>query len=246
MREIHRTPGRFVWHELVTSDVDASQRFYGELLGWQVEHDGASERAYAYMTKNGQRMCGLVQRPGPHVPPHVLGFVSVADVADTLARAREHRAAVLVPPMRTPIGQAAVLQDPQGAALGVCRADAGDDGEHDAFAWQHLSTSDPERAAHFYANVLAWRDAPHAHAAELRAFALGEQPVAGLIQAPQGTFAHWLYCVGVEQLGEAREAIKQLGGAVVRESISLTALGELSVIQDSVGTILGLFERTKE
>ncbi len=28
------TPGRVVWHDLVTRDVDASKAFYGALFGW--------------------------------------------------------------------------------------------------------------------------------------------------------------------------------------------------------------------
>ena len=29
-----RTPGRFVWYDLVTNDIPAARAFYGELFGW--------------------------------------------------------------------------------------------------------------------------------------------------------------------------------------------------------------------
>ena len=29
--------GRFVWHDLLTKDVSAARRFYGELFGWRFE-----------------------------------------------------------------------------------------------------------------------------------------------------------------------------------------------------------------
>ena len=29
--------GRFVWHDLMTKDLEASKRFYAELFGWRVQ-----------------------------------------------------------------------------------------------------------------------------------------------------------------------------------------------------------------
>lgn len=39
--------GKFVWHDLITEDFDAAQRFYGELPGWRFETaQGAREGRY--------------------------------------------------------------------------------------------------------------------------------------------------------------------------------------------------------
>lgn len=248
MQEIHYTPGRFVWHELVTVDVEAARRFYGELAGWQIDTPQRSfMESYAYLTKNGQKIGGVILRPGPHVPPHVLGFVSVLDVDGTLERAREHRAAVLVPPMESQFGRAAVLQDPQGASLGVCRALHGDAPEGarpelGAFCWNQLNTSDANNAASFYCKVFPWQREPRAGLPDLSAFTQSARPIAGLMQAPQGTFAQWLVYLSVERLEHARALVKQLGGTIVSETISIAGVGQICVIQDNVGTILALFE----
>lgn len=244
MRQIHYTPGRFVWHELVTSDVEAARRFYGELLGWQVEHGDNGARPYRYLTKNGQRVGGLVLRPGPHVPPHVLGYISVLDFEGTLARAKEHRAAVLVPPADTPIGRTAVLQDPQGAIFGLCRAEDGDAPEGArpsscAFAWNQLDSSDAERAAAFYGSVLRWERAP-ASEPSLSTFTQGELAIAGLRQAPQGTFASWLVHISVDDLRSARARARELGATIMIETIVHADLGELCVLHDDLGAIFGL------
>ena len=248
MREIHYTPGRFVWHELVTSDVESARRFYGELVGWQVDTPARqADQPYAYLTKNGYKVGGIVLRPGPHVPPHVLGFVSVLDVDGTIERAREHRAAVLVPPMQTQFGRAAVVQDPQGASLGVCRAADGDGAEHHrpqygSFCWDQLNTSDAENAASFYTKVFMWQREHVLGARDLSAFTHGARPLAGLMQAPQGTFAQWFAHLSVERLDRARAVVKQLGGVIMVETIDVPGKGQLSVVQDNVGTILSLFE----
>jgi predicted enzyme related to lactoylglutathione lyase len=248
MRQVHYTPGRFVWHELVTSDVESARRFYGELLGWQVERVCEGDRAYNYLTQNGQRIGGILLRPGPHVPSHVLGYVSVLDFEGTLARAREHRAAVLVPPADTPIGRTAVLQDPQGATFGLCRAQDGDMPattplSSGAFCWDQLDSSDAERAAAFYGTVLRWVRAPSSGDASLSAFTQGEIAVAGLRQAPQGTFANWLVCVSVNDLHSARARARELGATIMIETIVHAGMGELCVLHDPAGAIFGLFEQ---
>ena len=30
-------PGKIIWHDLLTEDIDASRRFYGELFGWEFD-----------------------------------------------------------------------------------------------------------------------------------------------------------------------------------------------------------------
>jgi len=249
MRQIHYTPGRFVWHELVTSDVDSARRFYGELLGWQVERACEDDRPYNYLTRNGHRIGGLVQRPGPHVPPHLLGYVSVLDFEGTLERAREHRAAVLAPPADTPIGRTAVLQDPQGAIFALCRAQHGDSlhaaaqPERARLAWDQLDSSDAERAAAFYGNVIGWQRAPRPGDPSLSTFTHNAFAVAGLRQAPQGTFASWLVHVRVDDLRRARARARELGGTILIETIVHAGLGELCVLHDKLGAIFGLFEQ---
>jgi predicted enzyme related to lactoylglutathione lyase len=249
MREIHYTPGRFVWHEVVTADVEAARRFYGELVGWQVEPrclEGLPP--YFHLTQNGQTVGGLVLRPGPHVPPHLLGYVSVLDVDGAVERAREHRAAVLVPPMQTALGRAAVIQDPQGAVVGLCRRASGDTTQSDplpatsTFCWSQLRSSDAQSAAAYYGKLLGWQRTPLPDAGDLSAFTQDGRTIAGLLQAPQGTFAQWLIHVSVESLERSRAVAKQLGGTIMVERIAHPGIGQSSVIQDNGGTILALFE----
>jgi len=250
MQQTHYTPGRFVWHELVTSDIEAARRFYGELVGWHFERDCSAPQPYMHLTQNGQRVGAMVQRPGPHVPPHVLGFVSVLDLDGVLEHARTHRAAVLVPPLHTPIGPAAVLQDPQGAVLGLCRAIDGaapvpQTPQVGSFCWSQLNTSDAQRAAAFYSNVFSWHNDPHDAIEGRSAFTQGTRRLAGLVQATQGTFAHWLTYLSVDNLERARVLTRQLGGSIMIETTDLAGIGQAVVVQDSVGTIIGLVEPTR-
>src|SRR2546430_2551315 len=54
--------GRFVWHELMTTDPDAAARFYPAVTGWKVqtwEHNPA----YRLWTMGGAPMAGLMALP---------------------------------------------------------------------------------------------------------------------------------------------------------------------------------------
>jgi hypothetical protein len=37
-----RLPGKIIWRDLLTNDPAASQRFYGELFGWEFESVGTA------------------------------------------------------------------------------------------------------------------------------------------------------------------------------------------------------------
>jgi hypothetical protein len=56
------TVGRFVWHDLVTHDVAASQKFYAALLGWEFETTTHSGRPYVIARSGGQATGGMVKR----------------------------------------------------------------------------------------------------------------------------------------------------------------------------------------
>src|SRR5215510_8485289 len=45
--------GRFVWHDLLTKDVNAAKRFYGELFGWRFEDIRRGDRPYVLARLGG-------------------------------------------------------------------------------------------------------------------------------------------------------------------------------------------------
>ena len=56
--------GKFVWFDLVTSDVEAAASFYSQVLGWQLERVwGISD--YISLTANGRRIGGITPAENP-------------------------------------------------------------------------------------------------------------------------------------------------------------------------------------
>lgn len=114
----------FVWHELMSTDPEQSERFYREVAGVSVAPtDG--DQGYPLLIADG-RAVGGIAGPQPDGWPsggpeaHWIAYLGTDDVARAVRTAEALGGDVLLPPVDVPgIGRAAVLRDPQGAAFGV-------------------------------------------------------------------------------------------------------------------------------
>ena len=120
-------PGHFSWNELITTNTTASAEFYGKLFGWQATPfvpKGAPQGSPPYLIfksdANDMGAGGMMQAPSPDVPTHWLPYVVVENADQTLAKAIELSAKVLVPVMSIgEVGRIAVIQDLLGAVIGL-------------------------------------------------------------------------------------------------------------------------------
>jgi predicted enzyme related to lactoylglutathione lyase len=120
-------PGTFCWRELMTSDVGAASSFYGALFGWTAQDAGlGGDSPYSMWQRGKDGVGGLMPVPQPGVPPHWVSYVEVKDVDASAAKASSLGAKVLFPPFDIPNnhGRCAMLQDPQGATIGIWAAPA--------------------------------------------------------------------------------------------------------------------------
>lgn len=157
--------GQFVWYELTTPDVDAAQEFYPRFTGWGTQQ---FDKDYTMWTTGGVPFAGIF-RLGPEmrergVPPNWMPYVEVNNVDETAALATSLGGKVLHGPADIPgTGRFAVLQDPQGAVLGIYLSKAASqawDGTAvvGRFSWHELMTTDYVKAFEFY-RALFWMGA---------------------------------------------------------------------------------------
>src|SRR5947207_4384572 len=52
--------GRFAWYELMTTDVEAAQAFYGEVLGWRAQDASTPELHYTLFSTGAAKLRGLM------------------------------------------------------------------------------------------------------------------------------------------------------------------------------------------
>lgn len=110
------------WHELYTTDLNAAAEFYMGLLGWSKEEIPTAAGTYLQFRAGGQHAAGMKA-----ISPEMKGMASswslyfqVPDCDETVRKARELGAQIIVPPADVPgSGRFAALCDPQGAYFSV-------------------------------------------------------------------------------------------------------------------------------
>lgn len=119
--------GEVGWNELVTKDTKGAASFYGKLFGWQAEPfapQGAPAGGPPYtlfkLDPNSMGVGGMLQTPDPNMPSQWVPYVVVDDIDASLAKANKLGAKTCLGVTSIgEIGRIAVIQDPQGATLGL-------------------------------------------------------------------------------------------------------------------------------
>lgn len=112
----------FVFHELMTTDVNSAEKFYQEVTGLIVING-----AYPLLMDGKKMVAGLVgpradgtKWPSGGPEPHWIAYFGVDNVDVASKKTEELGGKILLPPTDIPhFGRASVLRDPQGAAFGV-------------------------------------------------------------------------------------------------------------------------------
>jgi len=71
-------PGKFVWHDLVTSDVATTKSFYGQLFNWTFEQRGR----YTIVSLNDKRIGGILDIQPKTPERHAARWISSLSVPD--------------------------------------------------------------------------------------------------------------------------------------------------------------------
>ena len=94
-------------------------KFYTQLFGWKTEAMPGG-MPYTLFKQDGKMVGGLMGRPHEQVPPHWLAYVKVENVDSSAKKASDLGAKTIMPPTDIPtVGRIAVIQDPEGAPLGL-------------------------------------------------------------------------------------------------------------------------------
>ena len=160
-------PGNFCWFELATSDQTAAKNFYGELFGWTAT-DAPMGPGSFYTTfhlrgrKVGATYALMPDQVQQGLPPHWGAYVAVANVDESVARAKTLGAIVLAGAMDVAEhGRMAVLRDPTGAVISLWQPKqhqgVGLWGEVGSFCWSELMTRDTTAATEFYTAQFNWK-----------------------------------------------------------------------------------------
>lgn len=120
--ELVNEVGAFCWNELYTRDLPGAGEFYRKVFDWGAEQTDFAGGAYTLFKVAGNSIAGGMDMSTmlpESIPPHWLVYFTVANTAESVARAKELGATIINGPHDTPMGPMAVIRDPVGAMFAI-------------------------------------------------------------------------------------------------------------------------------
>ncbi|MDH4110441.1 MAG: VOC family protein [Gammaproteobacteria bacterium] len=248
-------PGRFVWVDLVTSDVAAAAGFYGAVFGWTFEtYGGEDDRdTYTLALADGLPIGGMVYdqraKQGKKLSARWVGLISVTDLkAATSAVTQGGGKVVYQPVMLGERGETAIYQDPEGVVFGLVNSKSGDPpdfaGDVNEWYWIDLWSADVEKAAQFYRAVVGYETVPIADDGPRSGVRLVSGGFArGGIMAKDSkeTSATWLPYIRVADVKATAARTTAAGGKVLLQPMALN-LATVAIIADPTGAPVGIVQ----
>jgi len=236
--------GRFVWHELLTTDTAAAAAFYPKVLPWRTAP--SSMPGYTIWMAGQAQIGGLMALPAEAgaTPPHWLVYVGTPNVDTTCSQAQGLGAHVVKPPADIPnVGRFAVLSDPQGATFALFTPGAGPPPgappAQGGFSWHELATTDVAGALRFYGQLFGWGKGPGHDMGAMGVYQIfmhGGSQVGGMcnVQGPS-TAPSWLSYVNVAEASRAVAAAKGAGGRLLHGPMEVPGGSWIAMMMDPQG-----------
>jgi uncharacterized protein len=247
--------GRFVWHELMTTDPHAAGAFYSKVLPWKTQASGMPD--YTLWVAGKTQTGGLMAQPESArqagAPPSWLVYIGTPDVDATATAAERLGGRVLKAAADIPsVGRFAVLSDPQGATFAVFTPSAQPAGGSapSGFSWHELATSDQQGALAFYAELFGWSSGPAHDMGPAGTYQLvehGGAQVGGVYKLMDTSKApHWLTYIQVASVDRAAAAAKAAGGRVTQGPMEVPGGSRIAQIVDPQGGAFAVHEPAKQ
>ena len=249
--------GRFLWYDLMTTDPQGAQAFYGKVAGWGLEPFPDPGMPYTMFTRGGVPIGGSMPLPDAAVkmgaPPHWIAYIGTPDVDKTTVEAVAMGAKPHVAPQDIPtVGRFAVLADAQGATIAfftpLNEQPAAHKPEVGDISWHELITTDPGAAFHFYSALTGWEKTGEQDMGPMGVYQMfGRQgaTLGGIYRRPPEMPAppHWLVYVRVPDIDKGAADVKANGGRVLHGPEEVPGGDWIVQCADPQGAVFALHQR---
>lgn len=242
--------GRFVWHDLFTSDPRAAADFYGPIAGWEFEE---ARDGNLMIRSGGEEIGRIATMPRSGIPPAWLGYVAVEDVDEAARKAEELGGRIHVPVTDIPgVGRFALVADPQGAVVHLFGSDPAptqpDRNQLGRFSWAELNSTDWEGAWSFYSSLFGWKKTSSMEMGpDMGTYFMfgmeadrsmgGMSNAATMMKAPP----HWLYYFNVADIQEAVKAVEAGGGKILHGPAEIPGNDWIAICVDPQGAHFAVY-----
>lgn len=240
--------GQFVWHEIVTPDPRAAEKFYSSVFDWKVVRAPVSspgEIPYVMFLHDGQIFAGIAAAGEGATRARWSCWVQVADVGAAAREASKSGGLVVRPPREHLIGRVAEVADPGQARLCLVELHIRRPFVALPPIIRHRGEARAaEGTGEFYRKVTGWdlrQPSPAGGAgvvvagrriAELRSFSTDTDGAPG-----------WLPCLQVENLRSTIARAVAAGGRQVLAPADVPGLGRAARLADPRGAEFWVVER---
>lgn len=236
--------GRFIWHELLTTDTAAAAAFYPKVVPWRTQP--SSMPGYTIWMAGQSQVGGLMALPSDAAgtPPHWLIYIGTPNVDATAEHAQRLGARVVKPAADIPnVGRFAVLADPQGATFALYTPGSGGGAVPTpgagVFSWHELATTDVAGALRFYGELFGWTKGQGHDMGAMGVYQIFERfgsMIGGMcnVQGP-ATPPSWLSYVQVADSGRAVAAAKSAGGRLLHGPVEVPGGSWIALFMDPQG-----------
>jgi predicted enzyme related to lactoylglutathione lyase len=238
--------GRFVWHELMTSDSVAAYGFYTKTLGWKtVTHEGdAGHTSFAAPSGplgNASHLDGGASR--------WIAYIGTTDLEQTISDATDKGATVAKSITSVPGGGRYVhLTDPQGATFGVYASDARPPREappkRGEYSWHELATTDGDAAFEFYASLFGWEKMVEHDMGDMGMYLIfghnGKQLGGIYKKMPDQPGPAWLGYVRVKDVEKTVKKVKSAGGQLINGPMDVPGGDRIAQFLDPQGAMFAV------
>jgi predicted enzyme related to lactoylglutathione lyase len=247
----NKVSGRFIWHELMTTDVSAARAFYEKVIGWSSTKFDSPNDYWVWMA--GQTpVAGLMAVPdGMGEPPSWIAYVEVPDVDETMAQAPTLGGSVMKEAHTMPgVGRFGFLRDPQGAMFAVITSETKVSPETDPklleFSWHELHTTDWKAARDFYSALFGWETKDETDMGPMGIyyqFGHDRFTYGGMFSPPPmpgSKGPHWLHYTLVDSADSATKRATDAGGTVATGPMDVPGGDRVSMLIDPMGTLFAV------
>ena len=237
--------GRFVWHELLTTDTAAAAAFYPKVVPWRTQPSNMP--GYTIWMAGGTQVGGLMALPAMPAGRRRIGWCMSARPT-SMPPARRPRAWARVCARRRPTSRtsdASRCSPIRRARRSRCSPPEQDrrrrrPRERADFSWHELSTTDVAAALRFYGELFGWRKGPgHDMGTGMGVYQLFEHGGAGVggmhTDKDPRRRPSWLSYVQVADADRTVAAAKAAGGRLLHGPMEVPGGSWIALFLDPQG-----------
>jgi uncharacterized protein len=248
--------GRFVWHDLLTTDTKAAGRFYPRVAGWKSQ-PWEKNASYTLWVNDTNPLGGVTRMPEEMsgTPAHWMPHIGTPNIAGTVETARDLGGKVCREVTELPeVGAYAVLGDPQGATFAVYQPGPMPEGSappspavgEGDFCWHELATTDPDAALNFYVDLFGWEAGSKHDMGEMgfyQIFRQNGEEIGGIYRLQPGlTTPHWLSYVRVSDVNRVAKETDAGGGRVLNGPMEVPGGALIAQLADPQGAMFAVHQ----